>query len=200
MDELASVGGLVIRQKKEWGEILTGFETRNQYTVMDLSGRELGTAVEVGGSTLLRLFLKALRPFEIRVVGPDQQEILRAVRPFRFYFHEIEVQDGHGRTLGRVQKRFSFARRIYSVYDASGREAFTLFGPIFHPWTFEIHRGGSPVGRITKKWSGIGKELFTDADNFGVAFPAGWEPQTKLLFLGAVFLVDFVHFENKGNN
>ena len=27
------------------------------------------------------------------------------------------------------------------------------------------------VGKITKQWSGIGKELFTDADNFGVSFP-----------------------------
>ena len=27
------------------------------------------------------------------------------------------------------------------------------------------------VGRISKQWSGLGKEIFTDADNFGVSFP-----------------------------
>ena len=27
------------------------------------------------------------------------------------------------------------------------------------------------VGKITKQWSGIGRELFTDSDNFGVSFP-----------------------------
>ena len=61
-------------------------------------------------------------------------------------------------------------------------------------------RDGVEVGRISKKWGGAMKEVFTDADNFGVQFPAEWEPPLKALFLGAVFLIDFVHFENKGNN
>ena len=43
------------------------------------------------------------------------------------------------------------------------------------------------------------KEGVTDADNFGVMFPADWDVESKALFLGAVFLIDFVHFENKGN-
>ena len=40
------------------------------------------------------------------------------------------------------------------------------------------------------------KEGFTDADNFGVEFPNEWDIRLKALFLGAVFLIDFVHFEN----
>ena len=27
------------------------------------------------------------------------------------------------------------------------------------------------IGKITKQWSGIGREIFTDSDNFGVNFP-----------------------------
>ena len=27
------------------------------------------------------------------------------------------------------------------------------------------------VGKITKQWSGFGREMFTDSDNFGVTFP-----------------------------
>ena len=44
------------------------------------------------------------------------------------------------------------------------------------------------------------KEGFTDADHFGVMFPAEWDVELKARFLGAVFLIDFVHFENKGKN
>lgn len=90
-------------------------------------------------------------------------------------------------------------RRIYSVLDSSGRELFQLFGPILHPWTFEIKKGDNEYGKITKKWSGLLKEGFTDADNFGGSFPAEWGKKVKALFLGAVFLFDFVHFENTGN-
>jgi uncharacterized protein YxjI len=198
MDELTQTSGLVVRQKKEWGEILTGFETRNSYAVMDASGRELAAAAEVGGSTLALWFLKSMRPFEIYVRSFDGQNLLHAVRPFRFYFHAIEVFGSRGELLGRVQRRFSIIRRKYAVRAASGRE-YELFGPLFHPWTFEIREGESVVGTITKKWSGLMKEAFTDADNFGVTFPAAWDVGLKLLFLGAVFLIDFVHFENTGN-
>ena len=44
------------------------------------------------------------------------------------------------------------------------------------------------------------KEAFTDADNFGVIYQAGIDVQSKALLLGAVFLIDFVHFETKKNN
>ena len=31
MQELASTSGLVVSQRKEWGEILSGFETKNSH-------------------------------------------------------------------------------------------------------------------------------------------------------------------------
>ncbi len=200
MDRLSSISSLVVSQQKEWGEILTGFETKNKYTVSDESGSRLYLAVEEAGSMLLRWFLKALRPFTIAVLTEDGQVVLRVMRPFRFYFHRAEVVDSQGQSLGVIERRFSVLRRIYSVLDSSGEEVFQLFGPILHPWTFQIRNDGVEYGKITKKWSGLLKEGFTDADNFGVMFPAEWDVKLKALFLGAVFLIDFVHFENKGNN
>jgi uncharacterized protein YxjI len=200
MEHLALLNALIISQRKEWGEILTGFEQKNKYVVMDASGRELYAAVEEGGSLLLRWFLKALRPFEINVYTFDRRPVLRLKRPFRFYFHELEIMDPNGRKLGTIQRRFSLLRRIYSVLDTAGKEIFQLFGPILHPWTFEIRKNENEFGKITKKWSGLLKEGFSDADNFGVTFPATWDVSVKSLFLGAVFLIDFVHFENRGNS
>ncbi len=200
MERLSSISSLVVSQQKEWGEILTGFETKNRYAISDVSGSRLYLAAEEAGSTLLRWFLKALRPFTIVVLTENGQVILRVMRPFRFYFHRAEVVDSQGQTLGVIERRFSVLRRIYSVLDSSGEEVFQLLGPILHPWTFQIRNDGVEYGKITKKWSGLLKEGFTDADNFGVMFPAEWDVKLKALFLGAVFLIDFVHFENKGNN
>jgi hypothetical protein len=198
MERLSSIDGFVVSQIMEWGEILTGFETKNKYAVLDRSGNELYIAVEEGGSTIMRWFLRALRPFEMNIRTYDYQLVLRVVRPFRFYFHQLNIFDSQGVLLGTIQRQFSLLRRIYSVLDSSGRELFQLFGPILHPWTFEIKRGVSRHGTITKKWSGLLKEAFTDADNFGVSFPVEWDKNIKALFLGAVFLIDFVHFENSG--
>jgi uncharacterized protein YxjI len=86
------------------------------------------------------------------------------------------------------------------VLDAQGNELYQLFGPILHPWTFNVLRSGEEVGKITKKWSGLLKEAFTDADTFGINYQADLPAEHKDILLGAVFLIDFVHFEQKSNN
>ena len=200
MQSLAQTEGLVINQKKEWGEILSGFETRNKYSVYNTAGEQLYYAAEVGGNFLLRIFLKAWRPFEIAVVNPDNQTTLHLKSPFRFYFREITIYNATGQPLGYIRRNFSILRRKYSVCDIQGKEICELFGPLLHPWTFEIREGEQVFGKITKKWSGLLKEGFTDADNFGVTYPADWPDEIKVLLLGAVFLIDFVHFEDNNNN
>jgi len=51
------------------------------------------------------------------------------------------------------------------------------------------HDGSSPVGRISKQWSGLIKEAFTDADNFGVTFPIDLDVRVKATTLAATFLI-----------
>jgi uncharacterized protein YxjI len=202
LQNLAQANTLIIRQQKEWGEILTGFETKNKYQVMDHLSNPLIEALEEGDSamaTITRLFLKALRPFTIHLFSPGGTGLFKLTRPFRFYFHELDVCQSNGAPLGKIKRRFAMLRRIYSVIDCNGNEIFELFGPLLHPWTFQIKKGGQELGKITKKWSGLVKESFTDADNFGITFPSGIDLSQKAVLLGAVFLIDFVHFENSGN-
>lgn len=203
VEKLSSISSLVVSQQKEWTEILTSFETKNKYAIFDESGQRLYWAAEEAGfflALLLRWFLKALRPFTMAVLSEDGQVVLRVTRPFRFFFHRAEVVDAQGQSLGMIKRRFSIIRRIYSVLDPSGEEVFQLFGPLLRPWTFQIRQDGTEYGKITKRWSGLLKEGFTDADTFGVMFPPEWDVRLKALFLGAVFLIDFVHFENRDNN
>jgi len=200
MEQLQALDSLAVKQKKEMGEILTGFETKNRYSVINPMGSELYFAEEVGGSFLTRTFLKAARPFTIELNGSSGgQTVLTLKRPFRWFFYELSVYGSGGNLLGSIKRQFDLLRRVYSVMDANGQEMFQLFGPILHPWTFRIMKQGEEIGKITKKWSGMLKESFTDADNFGVMFPAGIDVNQKAVLLGAVFLIDFAHFENKGN-
>lgn len=196
---LAEASALIIHQHKEWGEIVFGFETRNKYTVMDSMNHLLFEAEEEGGSfttVLKRIFLTRWRPFTMDLFTSEGEGVFCLKRPFRFYFHEIEIRTSNGIPLGTVRRRFSLVRRIYSVLDRNGNEIFRLFGPILHPWTFLIRKENEEeIGKITKKWSGLLKETFTDADNFGVTFPRDLPLEKKALLLGAVFLIDFVHFE-----
>ena len=196
MNALDSASTLIVSQKKEWGEILSGFETKNRYVVLSEMGNELYYAAEKS-SVLLRLFLKALRPFEIIVARADGSTVLNLERPFRFYFHKLDVRDAQGKLLGTIEREFSVLRRLYRISNSMGMEICRLYGPLLHPWTFEIRENDRQVGKITKKWSGLAKEVFTDADNFAIEMPPGKDVETKSVLLGAVFLIDFVHFESK---
>ena len=49
--------------------------------------------------------------------------------------------------------------------------------------------GKIKVGRISKQWTGLAKELFTDADNFGIQFPMDLDVNVKATLLGAIFLI-----------
>jgi len=197
MDQLAVANTLVISQKKEWGEIVSGFEAKNRYVVLNELGNELYHAREEGGSLLARWFLKAFRPFTIVLTEPGGAPALHVERPFRFYFHKLDVQAAGGKVLGSVEREFSWLYRLFLVTDGQGREICRLHGPLFHPWTFLIQQNGREVGKVTKKWSGLLKEGFTDTDNFAAVLPPGMSVEAKSVLLGAVFLIDFVYFENR---
>lgn len=200
LQALAQAKQLMIHQNKEWGEILTGFETKNRYEVIGVQNSTVLDVQEIGGSameTITRVFLKSLRPFTMNIFSSHGTALFQLRRPFRFYFHELQVSSANGTPMGTIKRRFSILRRIYSVLDRGGTELYTLFGPLLHPWTFQIKKADLQVGKITKKWSGLAKESFSDADNFGIEFPDGIGLSRKAVLLGAVFLIDFVHFENR---
>lgn len=50
------------------------------------------------------------------------------------------------------------------------------------------------VGRVIKQWSGLGKELFIDVDNFGIFFFLDLDVNVKVIFFGAVFFLVSVIF------
>ena len=39
------------------------------------------------------------------------------------------------------------------------------------------------IGEISKKWTGLGEEMFTDADNFGVSFPVDLDIKVILTWI-----------------
>ena len=53
--------------------------------------------------------------------------------------------------------------------------------------------GGKTIGRISKQWSGLLKEGFTDTDNFGIQFPLDLDVKLKAVLMGACFLIVRTH-------
>lgn len=45
------------------------------------------------------------------------------------------------------------------------------------------------IGKISKHWSGLAREFFTDLDYFGIKFPMELDVNTKAMLLGALMLI-----------
>lgn len=189
---------------RHWWEILLNWEQRNQYAVSDVMHRSLGAIVEQGtglAAALVRVFAGSHRPFEIAVLSNADEVVLTLERPFFFLFSSLDVKGPTGRLLGRVTRRFALLNREYDLEDAHGNVFAHIRSRHVHIWTFPVlDTAGRQRGMIAKKWSGMRKEYFTDADNFGVDFGDGaWTDEQRAVIFAAAISVDFDFFENNQN-
>ncbi|KAG1670556.1 Phospholipid scramblase 2 [Nymphon striatum] len=212
LEYLIQVDQLLVQQKVELVEALTGFETANKYTIKNSLGQKVFYAVE-DTDWCTRNCCGPARPFDMKILDNIGKEVIHLYRPYRCSscwfpccLQKLEVQSPVGEIIGFVEQDWSLCFPRFSIQNAEGETILKIKGP-FCTWAicgdieFEIVSidGETQVGKISKQWSGFLKESFTDADNFGITFPMDLDVKMKAVMLGAVFLIDFMFFEKSGN-
>lgn len=189
---------LLIQQTKEWGEVLLGFESKNRFELRDEAGARIGYAAEEAkgfGQWFLRNLFGRCRKAKIHVYEPGGGQVGYGDKPFRWYFHRMDVYDGDQR-IGAVQRRFAWFRAVFDLENAAGEPVMELRSGLWRYWHFALTFRGEEVGSIRKRWGGLLKEMFTDADTFGVEVAPHVPVEVRKLLLVSTFLVDFTCFEN----
>lgn len=195
MVDLTQYQELVVRQEVEHMEVFTGFETANRYSVMTPDGDPLLYAYEESG-WLGRQFLRKHRPLTLHVIDSDSQPVMTASRSFFWFLSHLHVRDGADRPLGSLQRRFALLKRLFTLEDSAGRPSAEVQGRLLRPNTFMVHRQGAEVARITKQWSGVMREAFSDADTFRVQQNTqDLDQDFSLLLLATAFAIDMDFFE-----
>ena len=197
MIDLTQHRGLIVRQQVELLEAFTGFETANRYEILTPDGQNLLYAYEESGG-MARFFLKSHRPLDLHVVEPDGSLVLSASREFFWFLSHLHVSDGSGSHVGTLNRRFGVLKRRFTLTDANDRLSAQITGSLFRPYTFFVQNSNDrEIGRITKQWSGLLREGFTDADTFQIEFDdAERSPEFRLLLLASAFAIDLDFFEN----
>ena len=143
---------------------------------------------------IVRLFrnYKRMTPFEIEIKGLDGKKILKVKKGFSFFLSKIQVFDENDSLVGIFKQRFSFNTN-FDMLDKREKLVCNLKGN-FIGWNFKFLRGDTEVGLVTKKWAGIGKEMFTSADNYILEIKNKVEKDSplRLLILAAVICIDMV--------
>uniref|UniRef100_A0A1I8IEZ1 Phospholipid scramblase n=1 Tax=Macrostomum lignano TaxID=282301 RepID=A0A1I8IEZ1_9PLAT len=171
-------------------------------------------------STCDRQCLGAQRPFEMLVTDNTGQEVIHISRPYKCMCYgqcfscakccldKVTVEAPPGRMVGTVTQVYEGCSANYTIQDAQGNTVLLIRGPSYcacHcpgddiPFALMTTDGNNEIGKVSRQWSNLLQEYFTDADNFGITFPMDLHVDIKATILGACFLIDFMYFERSGN-
>jgi uncharacterized protein YxjI len=170
------------------------------YDIFDPStGAQIGIAREQIGPLLhvLRLLInKRLLPTVVEVRESETGPVVLTIR--RSATSQVTVQGRTGGELGRFKAKLFALRAGFRVFDRSERQVAEIKGD-WKGWNFRfLNADGTEIGKVTKQWAGLGKELFTSADNYVIALDERlpMAPDAAALLLAAGLAIDTVYNEN----
>lgn len=175
------------------------FKAASNYDIYDLaSGQMLLECREphLGMLTKMARFhadYRRMTPFDIRVTDTMGQEVVRVSRGVTLFISKVAVRDGDGVLLGGFKQKIFSIGGAFSVHDANDNEVCHLKGK-WTGWEFQFLAQGVQLARVTKKWKGLGQEMFTTADSYVLDISDAVAPDspTRKLILAAVMCIDMV--------
>lgn len=174
------------------------FKAASNFDIYDpATGQQLLACREPNLGMLTKLFrftdYKRMTPFDAEVRTTSGELALQVSRGVSIFLSTVEVKDGLGQRLGTFDQKLFSIGGAFDVKDATGQVVASLKGS-WVGWDFRFESGGREIAHVTKKWGGIGKELFTSADNYVLeispSVPAS-DP-VRALILAAVLCIDLV--------
>jgi len=174
------------------------FKAANNYDVLDPeTGEELLHCREprLGFFTKMLRFTdyKRMTPFHIDVTTPSGDPVVSVKRGVSLFLSKIDVFDEEEEKVGGFKQKFFSIGGAFNVLDVNDKVLCSLKGK-WTSWEFSFEKDGKQFGRVTKKWQGLGRELFTTADNYVLEISESVPPDHPLreLIMAAVFCIDMV--------
>lgn len=136
---------------------------------------------------------KRLTPFHVEIRSAKGEPVLEVKRGISLFLSTVEVFDEKQQLVGRFKQKFFSIGGRFDVLDPQDNVLCTLKGK-WTSWDFKFMQGNTELAHVTKKWAGIGRELFTTADNYmlSVSDSVRKEDNVRILILAAVMCIDMV--------
>eukprot|EP00057_Strongylocentrotus_purpuratus_P028706 XP_011683180.1 PREDICTED: phospholipid scramblase 2 isoform X2 [Strongylocentrotus purpuratus] len=222
LEYMVQLEQLLVHQQIELAEMITNINFENKYMIKNSMGQQVYFARE-HSDACMRICCGPARGFDMTITDNMGQEVIKITRIFKlcagccwcsqgtnYCSFFIEVESPPGTTIGYIRQSRSFASPHFDVTDANDQTQLKIRGHWCRCQTicctadieFKIFTNDlkTQVGKVSKQWGGWLRENYTQADNFGVEFPADLDVKTKALLLASTFLIDFMFFENPQQN
>ena len=189
MSNLLDLNRMFVRQKTKL------IELNNEYGILDEAGNQVGAVVQEGQSKLKKAarFVSSLDQYMTHQLGVwDAQgnRVLTIVRPRKFVKSKLQVTDGGGRPIGEIAQQNAIGKIRFAL-NGNGATLGEIRAENWRAWNFAIvDHTGQERARITKKWEGLARTLFTTADHYMVEIDPSVTGEFRLLTLAAAVGVD----------
>lgn len=225
LEYLTQIDSFHVEQVKSFLEAFTGWDTNNKYIIRNAAGAQCYYAVE-DTDTCMRVCCGNQRGFQINILDNLQQVVMKITREFKCCAgccwcagccdacaFELAIEAPPGQIVGYVRQKGSFWKANYDILDEFHEPILKIEGPCCicdgaccpcdNEFKLMTKDKSSQIGSVKKVYSGFLTELVTMADRFTIDFPMDLSVKAKSSLLGALFLIDFMHFEDThddGNN
>jgi uncharacterized protein YxjI len=176
------------------------FKAANNFDIYDIqTGQQVLTCREENLGIFTKIFrftdYKRFTPFNIEIRDMHGRLIVEISRGISLFLSKVEVKDANGLLIGTFKQKLFSIGGAFSIRDKQEQETCILKGK-WTGWEFNFSSSSSGIhyAQVSKKWAGIGKELFTSADNYVISIEnnAQNDIELKKLILSAVMCIDMV--------
>jgi len=174
------------------------FKASNNYDIYNPENQEMIMSCreeKLGFFTKLLRFtdFKRMVPFNVVIKTHNGDKVLSVKRGISIILSTVDVLDENDKLVGRFkQKLFSIGGK-FDVLDANENILCKLKGK-WTSWDFKFVKESTEYGHVSKKWAGLGKEMFTSADNYMLEIKdrVPKDDTLRILILAAVVCIDMV--------
>jgi uncharacterized protein YxjI len=190
MSQLLELDRLVFRQK---GKLI---EIHNEYAIKDEEGRDVGM-IRQEGQSLVRKAVRLVADIDqflthqLVIYDAEGERVLELVRPRKIFKSRLLVKDGGGRDVGKIVQRNVFGKIKFDLEGSSGHALGQIKAENWRAWNFSIvDSTDHEVARITKKWAGLVRAVFTTADNYVLEVQPSVSGDARLMILASAAAID----------
>ena len=177
------------------------------YDIFDPESKvQIGTAEEAisGLVKMLRWVIDAkFMGTTVEVREHPEKALVFSIRRGPYFFRSrVEVRDSNGELIGYFKSKFFTLSGGFHVYDKDDKHFAEVKGN-FTGFKYRVLTpdGKVELGKVSKEWGGLVKELFTSADSYmvDIADDLREQPIAKMLVLASCLAVDMIFkSEQKG--
>jgi len=175
------------------------FKAANNFDIFDPETGALIIECREEGMSFLTKFLrftdaKQSTPFNIYLREPVSGWLILSVsRGFTFWRSKVTVHDENGTPIGWFRQKMFTIGGAFELYTMDDRLVATLQGK-WTGWEFKFKSETGELAVVTKKWAGLGQELFTTADTYMISISdmVRQNDPARLIILASVVCIDMV--------